>query len=117
MRKVKCYECGKRYDFDADDFCPKCGAFTQPPRTSRIGVDGSVIRIDGINEATHQNSFVHAELHRENQKRKGSLLEGISAALTNSGWGERLPGPQVLKYGAGGSAMPKIMDFLNDILE
>ena len=30
MRKVQCAECGKRYDFDEDDFCPKCGAFNQP---------------------------------------------------------------------------------------
>ena len=42
MRRVRCYECGKRYDFDVDDFCPKCGAFNQPDRTSRIGADGSV---------------------------------------------------------------------------
>ena len=27
MRKVRCYECGKTYDYDTDDFCPKCGAF------------------------------------------------------------------------------------------
>ena len=50
MRRVRCYECGKRYDFDVDDFCPKCGAFNQPDRTSRIGADGSVIRVDGLNE-------------------------------------------------------------------
>ena len=29
MRKVRCYECGKTYDYDTDDFCPKCGAFNQ----------------------------------------------------------------------------------------
>ena len=26
MRKIRCYECGRRYDFDVDDFCPQCGA-------------------------------------------------------------------------------------------
>lgn len=32
MRKVQCEECGKRYDFDEDDFCPRCGAFNPPAR-------------------------------------------------------------------------------------
>jgi len=31
VRKVVCHDCRKRYDFDKDDFCPRCGAFTQPP--------------------------------------------------------------------------------------
>ena len=30
MREVKCYECGKTYDYDDDGFCPRCGAFNQP---------------------------------------------------------------------------------------
>lgn len=76
MRRVKCYDCGRRYDFDVDDFCPKCGAFTQPPRTARIGADGSVVRAEGINERNHANSFVHAELHAENGARRGTFLEG-----------------------------------------
>jgi len=30
MRKVKCYQCGRSYDFDQDDFCPRCGSFNAP---------------------------------------------------------------------------------------
>ena len=26
MRMVKCYDCGKRYNYDEEGFCPKCGA-------------------------------------------------------------------------------------------
>ena len=74
MRRVRCYECGKRYDFDVDDFCPRCGAFNQPDRTSRIGADGSVIRVDGLNEVNHRESFAHAELHEENRERRNSGL-------------------------------------------
>ena len=74
MRKVRCYECGRQYDFDTDDFCPKCGAFNQPPRETRIGADGTVVRVEGINEANHQNSFVHQELHEENRERRGTPL-------------------------------------------
>lgn len=85
MRNVRCHECGKRYNYDVDDFCPRCGAFTQPVRTSRIGVDGTVVRVDGINEQNHKNSFVHAELHGENRKRRGTHLEaGVSRKLIYS---------------------------------
>jgi hypothetical protein len=62
MRRVKCEECGKVYNFDVDDFCPRCGAFNQPPKASAINADGSVIRLDGINEKNHAGSFVHEEL-------------------------------------------------------
>lgn len=85
MRRVQCHECGKGYNFDKDDFCPRCGAFTQPQRSSRIGADGSVIRVDGINESNHKNSFVHAELHHENKKRAGSSLEGVRPSNLLSG--------------------------------
>ena len=32
MRMVRCYECGRSYDYDEDGFCPRCGAFNQPAR-------------------------------------------------------------------------------------
>lgn len=67
MRKVRCYECGKTYDYDTDDFCPKCGAFNQPPKSTTIDANGAVIRVDGINERGHAGSFVHEELHEENR--------------------------------------------------
>ena len=75
MRKVRCHECGKSYDFDVDDFCPNCGAFTQPARSSQIGADGSVIRVDGLNERGHKGSFVHRELHAEDRVRRAVGLE------------------------------------------
>ena len=78
MRRVQCYECGKRYDFDVDDFCPKCGAFNPPDRSSRIDADGNVVRLDGLNEANHRGSFVHAELHAENKERRTTgLSKGV----------------------------------------
>ena len=89
MRRVRCYECGKRYDFDVDDFCPKCGAFNQPDRTSRIGADGSVIRVDGLNEENHRESFVHTELHEENRERRNS---GLSKGVRRSGKTAQRPG-------------------------
>ena len=75
MRRVICHECRKQYDFSVDDFCPRCGAFTQPPRSTRIDASGAVVRTDGLTEAYHRESFVHDELHRENRKRSGTWLE------------------------------------------
>lgn len=82
MRKVQCGECGRIYDFDQDEFCPKCGAFNQPPRSTRINAQGEVIegipspvvRREGINERNHKGSFVHKEYHTENRKRRGTSL-------------------------------------------
>ena len=79
VRKIICYECGKHYNYDVDDFCPRCGAFTQPERVHRIDAWGDVVRVEGINETNHKGSFVHAELHAENRKRKGTRLEVESA--------------------------------------
>ena len=70
MRRIRCYECGKSYDYDEDCFCPKCGAFNQPPRSIAIASDGSVVRRDGLNERNHKGSFAHEEFHEENRERK-----------------------------------------------
>lgn len=81
MRKVQCCECGKRYDFDVDDFCPKCGAFNQPGKQTGIGADGTVVRTDGLNEKNHAGSFVHREFHTENRVRKAvGLSKGVRRA-------------------------------------
>ena len=79
MRRVRCYECGKMYDFDTDDFCPRCGAFNQPPKTTAIDANGSVIRVEGINEKNHAGSFVHEELHEENRERRRMGLSKAAA--------------------------------------
>lgn len=75
MRKVTCYECEKRYDYDDDGFCPRCGAFNLPTSTSRIGADGSVVWVDGLNERNHHNSFLHDELHQEERQRRRLKLD------------------------------------------
>lgn len=30
MRHITCKDCGRRYDYDRDDFCPKCGSYNPP---------------------------------------------------------------------------------------
>jgi hypothetical protein len=70
MRKVKCGECGKTYDYDEDPFCPKCGAFNQAGREA-----GAVKRTDGLSEVGHRESFLHKEFHAEEQVRRRSGLD------------------------------------------
>lgn len=61
---------------------PRCGAFTQPPKSTAIDADGSVIRVEGINEKNHAGSFVHEELHEENrERRRTGLSKGTRRTL------------------------------------
>lgn len=71
MGKIRCYECGKLYDWQEDPFCPKCGAFN---RQEKSGSQRAVLR-DGLNESNHKGSFLHGELHAEDSQRRRTGLE------------------------------------------
>ena len=75
MRQIVCEDCGKRYDFEKDDFCPKCGAFNQPVKTWGTDAQGNVVRVDGVNERDHAQSFVHSEVHKEKRARQVQGLD------------------------------------------
>lgn len=70
MANIVCENCGKRYDDQKDDFCPKCGAYNQPQHRWREDAHGNVVRVDGVNESNHEDSFVHREVHREKAQRR-----------------------------------------------
>ena len=72
MTRLQCEECGKSYIYEEDDFCPRCGAYNQPPRA---GAPEPVVRRDGVNEATHEGSFLHREIHREKAQRRRLHLD------------------------------------------
>ena len=46
-----------------------------------MDADGDVVRLDGLNEVNHRESFVHAELHEENKERRAS---GLSRGVKRS---------------------------------
>lgn len=75
MRRIVCDDCGKWYDYDRDEFCPKCGAFNQPVKTWTTDDQGNVRRVDGVNEANHAGSFVHSEVHREKRVRQAKGMD------------------------------------------
>lgn len=64
MTPVVCGECRKRYDYEVDDFCPRCGAYNRPDQRS------TARRVDGVNETGHAGSFVHSEVHKEKAVRQ-----------------------------------------------
>lgn len=75
MTRIVCEECKKAYDYERDDFCPRCGAYNQPRRTS-----GAAVRVDGVNEDGHTGSFAHREVHAEKAIRRAVGLDSPKAA-------------------------------------
>lgn len=75
MSMLVCDECGKRYNFEKDEFCPRCGAFNQPVKRWGMDANGNVIRVDGVNEENHDGSFVHSEVHHEKSERRKEGLD------------------------------------------
>ena len=82
MKRIVCEECKKVYDYDRDEFCPRCGAFTPPVRTWGVDAQGNVVRVDGVSEQNHAGSFVHREVHREKAVRR---MEQVAERLEKSG--------------------------------
>ena len=75
MRRIVCEECRKHYDYDKDEFCPKCGAFNQPVKVWGVDAQGNVVRVHGVNEQNHAGSFVHSEVHKEKRVRQAQGME------------------------------------------
>lgn len=98
MRQIVCGECRKRYDYDRDDFCPRCGAFNQPRKTWGVDAKGNVIRVDGINERDHDGSFVHQEIHREKDVRRSTGMDWKGTA--------KRPAAPARRPAAGGKGRP-----------
>ena len=96
MRRVKCEDCGRVYDFDTDDFCPRCGAFTFP-KGDRIGTDSSVVRVEEIRESNHKDSFLHAEYFIEKRRRKAAGLDRGADRSRGSQWAPAPGGAKTAK--------------------
>ena len=96
MRRVKCEDCGRVYDVDTDDFCPRCGAFTFP-KGDRIGTDSSVVRVEEIRESNRKDSFLHAEYFVEKRRRKAAGLDRGADRSRGSQWAPAPGGAKTAK--------------------
>ena len=55
MRTVTCYECGKKYNYDEDGFCPRCGAFNQVRKGSYVTAEnGDIVLMSPASAAFDQ---------------------------------------------------------------
>ena len=75
MIRLVCEDCGKVYNYEVDDFCPRCGAFNHPPKLTKFDARGHVVRVDGVNEQNHAESFSHEEIHTERRVRQKLHLD------------------------------------------
>lgn len=42
MQMIRCAACGRRYDYQQEGCCPRCGAYNRPPRREWVDADGTV---------------------------------------------------------------------------
>lgn len=73
MRLVTCSECGKHYDYDKDDFCPKCGVYNPPNRQPQRQAASAQA------SARPNRSYAAARQHtgKQNQEKKGLSISQI----------------------------------------
>lgn len=95
MAYIVCEDCKKRYDFEKDEFCPRCGCFNQPVKTWGTDANGNIVRVDGVNEKYHDSSFVHSEVHHEKDVRRDKGLDWRGSQRKGPGKVDaRAPSPQ-----------------------
>lgn len=46
MPIIRCKTCGRTYSYEKQGMCPKCGAYSRPPRRERVDPDGSIHYLD-----------------------------------------------------------------------
>lgn len=68
MRKVTCGDCGRVYDYDKDDFCPKCGSFNTPTGGSTVLERELLGRFEG----NRSQQAAEGAQARERQKNKSA---------------------------------------------
>ena len=48
MATIRCRSCGRIYDYNKQDMCPKCGAYNRPPHRERVDPDGTVHFVEDL---------------------------------------------------------------------
>ena len=85
MRMVHCEDCGKRYDYDVDGFCPRCGAFNQPVWVRAAGPPRP------LSPLRHSRSG-QGRLQRELGENLRQAEMAMGRLLKEQSHGRRLPG-------------------------
>ena len=88
MRTVQCHECRKQYDYDDDGFCPRCGAFNQPPRSAARMRTADARAVRPAAGDKHSSDQSWQDLGKEMRKLSRSLGKLLEPPQRN----RRLPG-------------------------
>lgn len=84
MRKIQCADCGKHYDYDVDDFCPRCGSFNPPPDSGATRLEEELLsRFQGSGAGRPQRQQPSPRLSSGGRpaKRKRSVQRPVALVL------------------------------------
>ena len=72
MKKVTCKDCGRVYDFDKDDFCPKCGSFNPP-----VDEGATILERDLLSRFEGNRTQQAADGARQRERQKARSTEAM----------------------------------------
>lgn len=73
MPCIICRDCGRRYDYDKDDFCPKCGSFNPPPDSDATRLEQEMLA--GFRPSAEISSAPHKTARGRGHPTRGSMPE------------------------------------------
>ena len=77
MQKIRCEDCGKTYDYEADAFCPNCGAFNQPLQDTAA----RTVRVQEETERSEKDSEGWQESLKESFRQRSAAGSGTRQSL------------------------------------
>lgn len=83
MRRVTCKDCKHAYDYDKDDFCPRCGSYNPPPDTGSTKLEQELL-----------SRFGAARAAQTRQTQQSQRFQGSSGSSAQPQWSPRPKAPQ-----------------------
>ncbi len=99
MRRVTCQSCGRSYDYDAEDLCPRCGCFNSPPDQGATALEREMLgrfSFAAKADTTHAHSqasevFRHAQPPKRPAPPKGAAVNRPQPGQRGPAAGQRSP--------------------------
>ena len=65
MTTIRCKSCGRVYNYEKNDTCPKCGAYNRPPRKEIVASDGSIHYVTTENKECYEEKECYEDEVRQ----------------------------------------------------
>ena len=106
MRKVTCKDCGRRYDYDVDDFCPKCGSYNPPDDPGSTQLERELLsrfetgrsRQNAANPAPVRDSRPAGAAQEERGRRHSARIEDCASCVPKTMVRPPLEGAGPMQY-------------------